>query len=160
MSASSVPFDWSTYGMTTEPRTQPTQVFGPGSGITASMRSRRTNMRNPYFQDVLDLMAEVHDSKNEDYASDEDPFSNFTGVAQMTDLPTDKVFQTMIGIKMERLKQLVGASKTPNNESVDDTILDMANYAAIWLAYRRRRAESVVAEALIHTAKQPKAGRG
>ncbi len=95
-------------------------------------------MRNPYFTDVLGQMAEVHDRKNEDYAADDNPFSNFSGVAAMTGLETDKVFQVMIGIKMERLKQLVGTGKAPNNESVDDTILDLANYAAIWLAWRKR----------------------
>jgi len=105
-------------------------------------------MRNPQFNEVLELMAEIHDKKNEDYASDKDPFSNFSGVAEMTGLETDKVFQVMIGIKMERLKQLVGTGKVPNNESVDDTILDLANYAAIWLAYRKREYE---AEELVTT---------
>ena len=97
-------------------------------------------MRNPYFDDVLKQMAEVHDSKNEDYAADDNPFSNFEGVAQSTGLTVDQVFQVMLGIKQERLKQLVGTDKTPNHESVDDTVLDGANYYALWLAYRRREA--------------------
>jgi hypothetical protein len=94
--------------------------------------------RNAFFDDVLREMGEVHDRKNEDYAADGDPFSNFTGVAQMTGQPVDMVFFTMIGIKIMRLKELVGVGKDPNFESIDDTILDLANYAAIWKAYRLR----------------------
>lgn len=95
-------------------------------------------MRNQYFDEVLNEMQDVHDKKNADYASDEDPFSNFTGVASATGLSVDMVFFTMIGIKVMRLKELVGVGKDPNFESVDDTILDLANYAAIWKAFRAR----------------------
>jgi len=94
---------------------------------------------NPDFDAVLTQMGAVHDAKNEDYADGENPYSNFEGVARIVGVPVDQVFQTMIGIKMERLRQLVGTNKEPNFESIDDTILDMANYAAIWLSWRRRQ---------------------
>jgi hypothetical protein len=96
--------------------------------------------KNPDFDAVLAQMESIHDSKNEDYAAGNNPYSNFEGTAAITGQSVDKVFQTMIGIKMERLKQLVGTDKEPNYESIDDTILDLANYAAIWLSYRQRQA--------------------
>lgn len=108
--------------------------------------------RNPDFDAVLQQMEAVHDAKNEDYASGSNPYSNFEGSAAISGQSVDKVFQTMIGIKMERLKQLVGTGKVPNHESVDDSILDLANYAALWLSYRRKKAgESIAREAIAQT---------
>ncbi len=95
---------------------------------------------NADFEAVLTQMQRVHDAKNEDYAEGANPYSNFEGVARIVGVPVDQVFQTMIGIKMERLRQLVGTDKEPNFESIDDTILDLANYSAIWLSWRRRQA--------------------
>lgn len=95
-------------------------------------------MRSPYFQDTIDTMAAVHDSKNEDYADDGNPFSNFEGAAKTAGVSVDVVFQVMIGIKMERLRQLT-SGKEANHESLMDTVLDLANYAAIWYAYKLSR---------------------
>lgn len=39
--------------------------------------------------------------------------------------------------KIERLKNLVKTGNTPSNESVDDSWLDLANYAIIALMLRR-----------------------
>ena len=91
---------------------------------------------NPAFLAVLEQMADVATSKNHDYADDDNPFSNFEGTARSAGLSVDQVFQVMVGIKVERLRQLVGG-KEPNNESIEDTILDLANYAALWLAYKQ-----------------------
>lgn len=99
-------------------------------------------MRNPHFEGVLEDMLTVHDRKNEDYADGGNPFSNFEGAAAVAGVSVDTVFQVMIGIKLERLRQLVTNAKTPNHESIDDSILDMTNYAAIWLAYRRSQSET------------------
>lgn len=94
-------------------------------------------MRNPLFQSVLDQMAEVHDRKNEDYADNGNPYSNFENTAQVAGIDVGTVFQVLIGIKVERLRQLT-SGKDPNFESKQDTILDLANYAALWLSYERR----------------------
>jgi hypothetical protein len=92
-------------------------------------------MINPLFNAVLDRMREVHDKKNHDYADDDNPFSNFEGAARMSGLSAEQVLHVMMSIKLERLRQLV-SGKEPNFEGVEDTLLDLANYAAIWLAYR------------------------
>lgn len=93
---------------------------------------------NPYFTAVLDRMQEIHDLKNSDYADDFNPYSNFEGAAKIAGLRADEVFQVMIGIKAERLRQLTAGGKDPNFESLEDTILDLANYAALWLSWRMR----------------------
>lgn len=88
-------------------------------------------------------MEKLHDAKNEDYAEEGNPFSNFEGVAAMTGLMVDQVFQVIIGIKMMRLRELLGEAVTPNFESTDDTIMDLAVYAAIWKAWRLKQGSPV-----------------
>lgn len=39
--------------------------------------------------------------------------------------------------KLERLINLCTSNKQPNNESIEDTLKDILNYAAIWLIVRR-----------------------
>ncbi len=97
-------------------------------------------MRNPAFNDLLAEMAQLHDSKNADYAQSGNPFSNFEQAAQVAAGFTgeDAVFATLIGVKLARLRELVSAGKTPNNESIDDTRKDLAMYATLWCAYARR----------------------
>lgn len=100
-------------------------------------------MLNPTFLRLVDEMADLHHRKNADYARDDNPYSNFEFAAaiaaEFTD-PVDRVFATMLGIKLARLGQLLGAGKVPNNESADDTMRDLTVYAAIWTAWRRDQA--------------------
>lgn len=86
------------------------------------------------YQKLLDEMMELHLRKIKDYG----PHAiNATGevgiVVRMWD-------------KMARLLNLTGwdittgkqtSAKSPNNESVDDTLMDLASYALIMLVYRQ-----------------------
>ena len=95
---------------------------------------------NIWFDIILDRMAAISDSKRHDYASEDDPFLNFIQVANISGLTTDEVFLVWIATKLVRLGQLVGGDKEPNNESIDDSIIDMANYSALWAGLREREA--------------------
>ena len=103
-------------------------------------------MRNPKFDALLVQMGVIHDKKNEDYAND-NPYSNFETAAGIARgfRGTDAVFATLIGIKIARLQELIGGNKTPNNESVEDSLLDLAVYAALWASYRGVGDEEVTA---------------
>ena len=90
--------------------------------------------RNPLFDEVLLRMWTTHRSKQHDYADDSNPYSNFEGAARIAGLTVAQVFHALLGVKMERLRQL-SSGKEPNHESLDDTLLDLANYAALWLSY-------------------------
>jgi hypothetical protein len=93
--------------------------------------------KSPKFKMLLHEMGELHDSKNNDYAQDGNPFSNFEEAAKVAEgfTGTDAVFAVLIGIKLARLRELTRAKKTPNNESINDTRKDLAMYAALWAAY-------------------------
>ena len=86
-------------------------------------------------------MREMHERKNRDYAQDENWASNFERAATIASWfndKIDKVFATMIGIKLARLAELKNG-KVPNNESIADSMLDMDVYAVLWHAYYLER---------------------
>lgn len=90
--------------------------------------------RNPKFTTLLAQMAELHDKKNEDYASDGNPYSNFEYAAQVAAIftdPEDRVYATLLGIKLARIAEL-RRGKTPKNEPLHDSYKDATTYMAIW----------------------------
>lgn len=93
---------------------------------------------NPDFDKVLKWEAETHKAKNHDYANEEEPLANFLLQAEITGLDVDMVFFNAISIKVARLKELVGKGKEAKNESVEDTIGDLAVYAGLWKSWRQR----------------------
>lgn len=91
--------------------------------------------RNPEFLQLLEKIKETHEKKSHDYAQDTNVFSNFEFAGQIQALfnnPTDKSFAVLIGVKLARLGELIGKGKEARNESIEDTFLDLACYAAIW----------------------------
>lgn len=91
--------------------------------------------KNPDFQTLLEKITEIHNKKSNDYAEDSDYYSNFKFAAFVADVTVDQVFRVMLGIKLARLKELK-KGKTPNFESIEDTIIDLANYACIYASYK------------------------
>ena len=89
---------------------------------------------------VFDWMQEIVESKAHDYAKDDNVFSNFEFAADVAGVTVEQEFAVMIGTKVARLRELLG-NKTPNNESIDDTLLDLANYAALCIAWRKQQEE-------------------
>lgn len=83
------------------------------------------------------LCAEIHDmfkSKRADYGpTTEELLLRYGPVTMLTFLRT----------KLNRLDNLLLNSKTPNNESVEDSIRDMANYCIIWLLEINKRGENI-----------------
>ena len=98
------------------------------------------NYENHPVHGVLADMAALVASKAADYADNENVYSNFEGAARIAGVSVDVVFNVMIGIKMERLRQLM-SGKSPNHESLEDTLMDAANYLALWQGYRRQKQE-------------------
>ena len=92
-------------------------------------------------------MKEVHIKKNEDYADSNNPFSNFDVSEYIISLFSnnrDKTFAWPVGTKLARLATLLNKldndpSSTPNNESIEDTMIDIANYMLLWKADLKNR---------------------
>lgn len=97
---------------------------------------------NPRFYKLLEEMADLHDKKSHDYASDENPSGNyhFAGsLAKLFDNPDDAGFIGRIGEKLYRLANLENSGKKPSNETVEDTERDIAVITCLWMADRQDR---------------------
>lgn len=93
------------------------------------------------FIELLDKMKAIHTLKNEDYAKG-DAFENFTRAAEVSSWfedPMDKVFATLITVKLARIATLTSKKTNPNNESIEDSFLDLSVYTTLWASYRRRK---------------------
>lgn len=95
-------------------------------------------MADARFLALLDEMRRVHEAKNSDYAdSEHDPWRNFRecerfGVAAFDGCLTrtsDK-WQRICNL---RLKEREGREVGVKSEAIEDTLLDLANYALIAL---------------------------
>jgi len=99
---------------------------------------------NKEFLQLLEQMKEIHRKKNDDYSS-AGPDENFERMAIISSWfrdSLDKVFATMIAVKLARLGVLLSSQKDPNNESVEDSFLDLCTYAGLWAAnYKRRKTQ-------------------
>ena len=91
----------------------------------------------PGVIETFDRLKKLHDDKSADYSPEGDPFFNFNEaehISTLFDGDRDKVFATMIGIKLARLAVLLNSKKAPVNESILDSFDDLMVYAAIWRA--------------------------
>lgn len=83
-------------------------------------------------------------SKRRDYTTnaDLDSHENFKRSAMISDWfmnEQDKPYVVLIGTKLARLASLLSDGRMPNNESIDDTFLDLVNYCALWAERRTEK---------------------
>lgn len=93
------------------------------------------------FLELIERMKEIHVRKNSDYSGDNDPFYNFDFTSSLVSRfsnPVDQTFVSLIGIKLARLSVLLNSDKTPLNESIEDSFIDIANYCILWGARRTK----------------------
>ena len=95
------------------------------------------------FYELLNKMRKVHDAKRHDYADVEDVFKNFR-TSEMAGIPAWKGVAMRIGDKFSRLMSFCKQEELMvEDESIGDTLIDMANYALIChiLFYEKRYKE-------------------
>lgn len=97
-----------------------------------------------FFYHLLERMAEIHDKKSADYASNDSPYGNYLFAGELSKLfdnPDDSGFLGRIGEKIYRLANLEnpinGTTKIPNNESIEDTEIDICVITLLWMSCRR-----------------------
>lgn len=89
----------------------------------------RKELAKVFFNDCLEIL----DKKGKDYSHDGDASSNFKKIGHMLDLPTEKIFSFFMACKIARIVELF--DKEPENESVEDSLKDLVNYAFLRYAY-------------------------
>jgi hypothetical protein len=92
-------------------------------------------MGHPRFYELLEEMKKIHDRKNSDYSKKEDPLSNFRQVEEFG-IPAWVGVLVRITDKYSRIVQLTnkalnGEEAEVKEESIKDTLVDLANYSVI-----------------------------
>jgi len=107
-----------------------TSISGRTEEKTGMSWSRTEYLDN--FAEVTKQMLEITAKKSNDYASDDDPFRNFREFGELGIL-------VRMSDKFSRLRTALYDRKdmAVSDETVEDTILDLATYAILLLSYRR-----------------------
>jgi len=102
------------------------------------------NAQEQYLKDFEDLtlrMLAITKAKNSDYTGDtSQPFKNFTMVETMGFATTEQGFCTRLTDKLMRVSGFVkNGTLQVKDESVEDTLLDCANYSLLFICYLRSK---------------------
>ena len=88
----------------------------------------------PGVLETFEKLGRLHKTKNDDYSGDKGSFFNFDFAEFVSSHFTsarDKVYATMVGIKLARLAVVMARNKV-NHESTEDTFDDLILYCTIW----------------------------
>ena len=90
-----------------------------------------------FHRDCCDKMIAISEAKNHDYAgfSDDDPFANFRMCESLNITSVEKGILTRMCDKMSRISNLLNKDRAVEEETIEDTLLDLANYAIILRNY-------------------------
>lgn len=110
---------------------------------------RRPMTKEQYMQfhrDCCARMVEITKKKNADYTGGSaDPFSNFSQIGSMVQLPgvVEIGFLTRMSDKLSRIGSFVSKGTLQvADESIEDTLLDLANYCILFSGYLRSRKQA------------------
>jgi len=87
----------------------------------------------------FDEALQIVQAKNQDYADGSDPFQNFRMVEDAGLCRLEEGVAVRMSDKLQRVFNLLPESEEAavDDESLDDTLLDLINYANILLVYRK-----------------------
>lgn len=109
------------------PRADKPEMSYDKSILTAEMRTK-------ILDELFNLQRDILDKKGYDYAG-EDVLSNFRLAGMIVNQgvrnPDAVNCLNLIGTKVARLGQLLSSNKSAQNESVQDSIIDLCNYSAL-----------------------------
>lgn len=104
--------------------------------------------REEYFQfhdEMTKKMGEITRAKNADYtgATGDDPFANFNRVGSLGVCSTEQGFMVRMLDKYMRINSFVQKGfLNVKDESVEDTLLDLANYCLLFSGYLKSKRSS------------------
>ena len=82
------------------------------------------------FKELVSKMEQTLLKKGNDYANS-DRLSNFKFAGSISGISPEVQCLSLISTKVARLGVLLNSDKEPNNESIQDSILDLANYSLL-----------------------------
>lgn len=96
-----------------------------------------------FMENETKVMVEIARRKNADYTGiGKSPFSNFTRVESMGICSTEQGFLCRMSDKMSRIASFVQNGELQvKDESVADTLRDLANYSLLMLGYIKEKQE-------------------
>lgn len=94
-----------------------------------------------FHQACVEKMSAITKAKNADYTgTGDDPFANFTRVEALGVCTTEQGFLTRMVDKLARINSFAQKGELQvKDESVEDTLLDLANYAILFAGYIRSK---------------------
>lgn len=97
----------------------------------------KTEEQTKLFKEFIQKQEDILLKKRNDYANN-DVMSNFKQVSNITGMTPEQSILVLIATKVARLGNLFQGKK-PNNESIDDSIIDMANYCFLLYCIREEQ---------------------
>lgn len=133
-----VPVDWILQGQK-EMEAAPDDIRWTGDSILAKQDDIRPGSRE--FLAILEELKSLHLAKTLDYGVDEDALSNIRQSADVVNMPAWAGCILRISDKMHRLKAFFRRGKC-EFDGVEDTLKDIACYAAIALVLHREQGQA------------------
>lgn len=96
--------------------------------IEGSQSEPKSKDTNPLFNTLLDQIKDTHEKKNHDYGN------SFAKSMDEFGMPAAA---TRLSDKLNRFKSLIKSEAQIKDESIEDTLLDMAAYAIMTVEYIR-----------------------
>lgn len=100
------------------------------------------------FEQLCNEELELTKLKNGDYAKSEDAFANFRQIEILSGgkISLEAGIFTRMSDKFSRLGTILFQDALVKEETIDDTLKDIAIYSKIWRIYRREKLNSKVQE--------------
>jgi hypothetical protein len=93
-------------------------------------------MKNAVYDELLEKARDIAHRKNSNYTTSNDPMSNFRECEKLG-IKGSMGIAVRISDKYSRVCQLIKGTPDMVNESLEDTLLDMANYCLLLICKLR-----------------------
>lgn len=89
------------------------------------------------FRAITDEMVALTTRKNADYADASDAFQNFRLIERLGAATTEQGFVVRMSDKLQRIGNLISRPNQVKDETIEDTLKDLAIYSILFLIYLR-----------------------
>lgn len=106
----------------------------------------------PRFFELLKTMGDTHEAKNSDYATSEEPLKNLISSERYFNIDAPQGVAIRMADKWDRFCNILQKGTTAvKNESIKDTLLDLANYCLLEIIIIERHEQRTEGENRGHT---------